>query len=205
MPEVVSIRTKNPGAMWPNAIATQFGSSSHEDLKDGNKAAIFPTFEQGAAAQFALWAKNYSGMTLQAAIYKWSGHNSSGAYADFLARHVPGLSMSTVITRSFLASQHGRSFMAAQAQWEAGKPYPMTDDQWAKGQELAFGVAKPAPLPPDVEPSKPAAPAKHVAAGAVVAAGTAVATQASNTTEIVLIVISVVVVAVGIYVFSHRS
>jgi hypothetical protein len=145
-------------------------------------------------------------MTLQAAIYKWSGHNSSGAYADFLSRHVPGLSMSTVITRSFLASAQGRKFMAAQAQWEAGKPYPMTDDQWAKGQELAFGIAK-LPPPPDVEPiplprSKPS---PHVAAGALVVAGTAAATQATNVTEIVLIAVAVVAIAIGIYWFSHRS
>lgn len=206
MPEVVSIRTKNPGAMWPNAIATQFGSTSHEDLRDGNKAAIFPTFEQGAAAQFALWAKNYSGMTLQAAIYKWSGHNSSSAYANFLAQKLGGLGMETVITRSFLASRDGRAFMAAQAQWEAGKPYPMTDAQWAKGQELAFGVVK-LPPPPDVEPvplPKPKA-SPHVAAGAVVAAGTVAATQASNVTEIVLILCAVVAIGIGIYVFSHRS
>jgi hypothetical protein len=170
MTEVVSIRTKNPGAMWPCAIATQFGSTSHEDLRDGNKAAIFPTFEQGAAAQFALWAKNYSGMTLQSAIYKWSGHNSSSAYAQSLSLRVPGLLMSTIITRSFLASQQGRKFMAAQAQWEAGKPYPMTDAQWAKAQELAFGVAKILP-PPDIEPVPPKSGAnKHTAAGTAGAA-----------------------------------
>jgi hypothetical protein len=168
MPEVVSIRTKNPGAMWPCAIATQFGSTSHEDLRDGNKAAIFPTFEQGAAAQFALWAKNYSGMTLQAAIYKWSGHNSSSEYATFLAQKLGSIRLDTVITRSFLASFNGRAFMKAQAQWEAGKPYPMTDAQWAKAQELAFGVAK-IPPPPDIEPVPPK-PGKHVTTGAAGAA-----------------------------------
>jgi hypothetical protein len=154
MGDPVSIRTKNPGAMWPCAIATQFGSVSYENLTDGNKAAIFPTFEQGAAAQFALWAKNYSGMTLQAAIYRWSGHNSSSEYATALARDVPGLSMSTTITRSFLAGPLGRQFMKAQAKWEAGRVYPMTDDQWSKAQELAFGAAK-VPPPPDIEPIPP--------------------------------------------------
>lgn len=156
MTEVVSIRTRNPGAMWPGAIATAFGSKTYENLKDGNKAAIFPTFEQGAAAQFALWGgAGYIGRTLADAIRKWSGGNSSPQYAAFLQTHIPGLSMDTVITRAFLAGDRGRAFMKAQAQWEAGKPYPMTDDQWRKAQELAFGAPK-SPPPPDVEPTQPA-------------------------------------------------
>lgn len=150
----VSIRTKNPGAMWPGAISKQFGSTEFEQLHDaqGNKAAIFPTFEQGGAAQFALWAKKYSGMRLSQAIFMWSGHNSSPAYAAFLIKHVPGLSMDVVLTRAFFAGEQGRQFMAAQAQWEAGQPYPMTDAQWLKAQQIAFGQAKPdVPLPPDIQ------------------------------------------------------
>lgn len=154
----VSIRTKNPGAMWPCAIATHFGSTQCEQLNDAqrNKAAIFPTFEQGGAAQFALWAKKYSDMRLSAAIYMWSGHNSSPAYAAFLVTHVPGLSMNVVLTREFFTSELGRKFMAAQAQWEAGQPYPMTDAQWIKAQQLAFGTAKPVvPIPPPPDIPKP--------------------------------------------------
>ena len=73
MPEPVSIRTKNPGAMWPCEIATRFGSTTFEQLNDGqgNKAAIFPTFEQGGAAQFALWAKKFTGLRLSQAIFMW--------------------------------------------------------------------------------------------------------------------------------------
>lgn len=142
MPDPVSIRTKNPGAMWPGSVSRKFGSTEHEDLRDGNKAAIFPTFTQGAAAQFYLWAHSYSGLTLQSAIYKWSGHNSSSAYADFLSKHIPGLSMGDVITNEFLAGPKGLAFMKAQSQWEAGRPYPMSDDQWARAQVLAFGTGQ---------------------------------------------------------------
>lgn len=159
MSEPVSIRTKNPGAMWPCAIATQFGSTSFESLADGNRAAVFPTCEQGAAAQFALWAKNYSGMPLQSAIYRWSGHNSSDEYATFIFSKTK-LAKTDVITRSYLSGPNGLVFMKAQAQWEAGRPYPMTDDQWRKAQELAFGISKPVPVPPTPQPTpKPAQPA----------------------------------------------
>lgn len=156
----VSIRTKNPGAMWPGPVSAKFGSTSHENLRDGNKAAIFATYEQGAAAQFYLWDKKYAGKTLQSAIYEWSGHNSSKAYAQFLDKRLPDVKMDTVITEDFLQSDEGREFMKAQAQWEAGRPYPMTDEQWKAGQDLAFAktvresqpelggeVSAPAPAP----------------------------------------------------------
>lgn len=164
----VSIRTKNPGAMWPNALATQFGSTSFEQLNDPerNKAAIFPTFEQGGAAQFALWSKKYAGMKLSQAIFMWSGHNSSPAYTGFLLKHVPGLTDSTVLSPEFFKSAQGRKFMAAQAQWEAGQPYPMSDEQWAKAQALAFGQPLPAPdIPkpsPQVAPAPQPAPTERV-------------------------------------------
>lgn len=163
----VAIRTKNPGAMWPGPVATRFGSTQYENLKDGNKAAIFPTFEQGAAAQFYLWATKYSGMTLEDAIYKWSGHNSSPQYAAFLAKKVPGLSMKKVITKSFLASADGLKFMKAQAQWETGQPFPMTDAQWKRGQEIAFNKV-PLPLVSDNESEvKPVIKSKTIWGGLV--------------------------------------
>lgn len=201
MTEPVSIRTKNPGAMWPGAIATQFGSVSHENLKDGNQAAIFPTFEQGAAAQFALWAgSGYVGKTLAAAIKKWSGGNSSPEYAAFLKRHVPSLDMDTVITRSLLASDQGRAFMKAQAQWEAGKPYPMTDAQWQKAQALAFGMPKPLPPPPDIEPVHPAIKPAASAGGFFVALSAMVKTGAPFWACLSIAFI----VAVAVYLIIHN-
>lgn len=162
----VAIRTKNPGAMWPGPASKKFGSTKHENLKDGNKAAIFDTFEQGAAAQFHLWARNYAGMILSEAIKKWSGHNSSAAYAAFMQKHV-GIKMDQVVTKRFLASPEGLKFMKAQAHWETGKPYPMTDAQWKAGQDMAFGVQ------PETKPEvKPAVKSKTIWAqlGAVAAA-----------------------------------
>ena len=145
--EPVSIRTKNPGAMWPGSVSQRFGSTGWIPCGGNNKCAVFPTFEQGAAAQFYLWATRYSPMKLSEAIFRWSGQNSSAAYTAFLSKRVPGITLDTVITRTFLESESGLLFMKAQAQWEAGQPYPMTDAQWRKGQVLAFGSP-----PPDIEP-----------------------------------------------------
>lgn len=153
--EPVSIRTKNPGAMWPGPVATKFGSKEWIPCGGNNKCAVFPTYEQGAAAQFYLWATRYSNMKLSAAIFKWSGQNSSDAYTKFMTGRVPSLSLDDKITDSFLSSAKGLAFMKAQAQWEAGKPYPMTDEQWRRGQALAFGEHIDIPPPPDIEPPSP--------------------------------------------------
>jgi|SRR6185369_2337339 hypothetical protein len=153
--EPVSIRTKNPGAMWPGPVATKFGSTEWIPCGGNNKCAVFSTFEQGAAAQFYLWATRYTQMTLADAIHKWSGHNSSPEYAAFMAKRIPSLTMDTVMTVAFLKSENGWRFMKAQSQWEAGKPYPMTDDQWRRGQEIAFGRSVPAPPPPDIPAPEP--------------------------------------------------
>ena len=148
-----SIRYNNPGAMWGkgNPIATKWGAGGTEDLNDGlgqgNNIAIFPDMVHGAAAQYDLWhsSKNYHTKTLAAAIETWSGGNSWRAYVSFLCAHTPGLKSSTVINDVFLNSPSGIAMMKAQAWNEAGRPYPMTDAQWAEAQKMVFdGTARPA-------------------------------------------------------------
>lgn len=156
--------------MWPGPVSKKFGSTEWWPCAGNNKIAVFPTYEQGAAAQFYLWATKYSNMTLSEAILKWSGHNSSDAYAKFMAKRVPGITMDTFIHQQFLASPTGLEFMKAQAWWEAGMKYPMTDAQWKKGQDLAFAgrVPKTKPVPaPTPEPTpkpeqKPAVKSKTI-------------------------------------------
>lgn len=135
-----SIRYKNPGAQWPGARATKWGSTSYVTLDDGqgNKIAVFPTFVQGAAAQFDLWASNYTGMTLKAAIDKWSGHNSPASYVAFLEKNT-GISINTKVTKALLASPAGWKLLKAQSRWEAGQPIPMTDAEWQLAQTKVFG------------------------------------------------------------------
>lgn len=142
--EVASIRYKNPGAMWGGARANKWGALRAVTLNDGkgqgNNIAEFPTYEQGAAAQFDLWQTSYCNMSLDAATMKWSGGNSSPAYIKFLTEKT-GLQAHTLITKDLLNSDTGWRLMKAQAQWEAGKPYPMTDAQWKAAQKLCFGTS----------------------------------------------------------------
>ncbi len=137
-----SIRYKNPGAQWPGARATKWGSTSYVTLNDGqgNKIAVFATFVEGTAAQFDLWASNYTGMTLKAAIDKWSGNNSPAAYVAFLEKNT-GISINTKVTRALLASDAGWRLLKAQSHWEAGQPIPMTDAEWQLAQTKVFGPA----------------------------------------------------------------
>lgn len=158
MTDPASVRSNNPGAMWGkgNPIATKWGATSTENLNDGlgqgNNIAHFPTRVQGAAAQFDLWRQHYTSMTLQAAIKKWSGGNWSQPYADFLTKRT-GLAMGTEVTPAILASTQGLQLMEAQAQWEAGVVYPMTDAEWKQAQAMVFaGAAGPAPAPTDPAP-----------------------------------------------------
>lgn len=150
-----AIRYKNPGAMWPGKVATKWGSTAYVTLNDGqgNKIAVFPTFVQGAAAQFDLWATKYTtGETLKQLIDRWSGHNSPAAYVNFLEART-GTSIDTVMTKQFLASPAGWKLMKAQSRWEAGKEMPMTDAEWQQAQKMVFdGAAAPEPAP--IDPTK---------------------------------------------------
>lgn len=137
--EPAAIRYKNPGAQWPGRRATKWGSTEYVTLKDGqgNKIAVFPTFVQGAAAQFDLWNSNYTGMSLKDAIKKWSGHNSPASYVLFLEKNT-GVSIHTEVTTELLASPTGWKLLKAQSRWEAGKAIPMTDDEWKQAQAMVF-------------------------------------------------------------------
>jgi hypothetical protein len=128
--------------MWGGKHARKWGAVDDIVLKDGqaNHIAVFPDPVHGAAAQFALWKAGYCDMTLIAAIKKWSGHNSSAAYMAFLGKQV-GVTPQTRITPALLASPKGLALMKAQAQWEAGKPYPMSDAKWAEAQSMVFPAA----------------------------------------------------------------
>lgn len=138
-----SIKYNNPGAMWGNALAVKWGAEPkgvvlNDGLGQGNNIAVFPDKVHGAAAQFDLWWNHYCGLSLQAAVTKWSGGNSSPAYINFLISHT-GLTPTSLISKSVLSSPTGLKLMKAQAQWEAGEPYPLSDEEWAEAQKMVFG------------------------------------------------------------------
>lgn len=158
-----SIRYNNPGAMWGGKHANKWGATNTVGLNDGtgqgNTIGVFPTKVQGAAAQFDLWRIGYVGMSLSAAIRKWSGGNSSSSYMRFL-NDSTGIKSTDMVTVNLLSGPKGLALMKAQAQWEAGKPYPMTDAEWITAQNMVFPGANPVPAPdvPKADPS-PDAPA----------------------------------------------
>lgn len=163
----VAIRTNNPGAMWPGPAARRHGMTGYENLADGNKAAVFDDPIDGAAAQFDLWASKYAGMTLRDAIRQWSGNNSADQYATTLGRQL-GISPDTVLTKDMLHSPQGIAAMKQQAQWEAGRPFPLTDQQWDQAQTRAFGIKNP-PLPPEKPAQDQEVAANYAEAGDPVA------------------------------------
>jgi hypothetical protein len=135
-----SIRYNNPGAQYPGQSAQKFGTLGTEIIGGGHKIAVFDDPTKGAAAQFDLLNRGYTNMTVADAIRKWSGGNFSEPYAQYLTKNVPGLSLDTVLTPDKLRDpSFAVPFARASASWEAGRPYPMTDEQWQKAHSMAFG------------------------------------------------------------------
>jgi hypothetical protein len=139
-----SIRSNNPGAMWPGPSAARFGASSYIDLGDGqgNKMAVFGSPEAGGAAQFDLLDRKYAGMSLAAAVQKWSGGNNAMSYTSALASKL-GMDPSAQITHEMLRGSQGVELAKAMARHEAGRSFPMSDTQWQAAQQWAFTGQKP--------------------------------------------------------------
>lgn len=202
MTDAASIRFNNPGAMWGkgNKIATKWGATGTTTLNDGlgqgNNIAFFPTKVQGACAQFDLWRTGYCNMTLANAIRKWSGGNWSQPYADFLTEKT-GLAMTTMITPELLEGSAGWLLMKYQAQWEAGKPYPLADTDWKTAQARVFS--------PIVSNKKSV---KVATASTAVVASTTVAVQAAKSGShwgvVVGIMVAGVVAAVIAWIIIHK-
>lgn len=139
--EPASIRYANPAAMYPGPIATRFGSTGYEIIGGGHKIAVFPDPVSGAAAQFALLdSGGYRDKTLADAITRWSGGNSSPGYIAAVASRA-GLSPDTRITADMLRDPKVAIPLArAMAGWEAGRPSPLSDDDWKAAHGRAFST-----------------------------------------------------------------
>ena len=139
-----SIRTNNPGAMYPGPSAKKFGSTKMEILKskDGtHKIACFDDPVQGAAAQFHLLSSpKYTGRSIRDAITKWCGGFYASTYIKVLEQN-GGVTADTMLTADLLRDpQVAIPLAKAMALQEAGRTYPMTDEQWQKAHELCFGA-----------------------------------------------------------------
>lgn len=142
-----SIRNKNPGAQYPGISSRRFGSTSFETLrsKDGtHKIATFPTTVHGGAALFNLLHRVYRNMTLEKAILKWCGGYYANTYLKVLEDRA-GVKRDVVLTDAFLRSEAAIGLAKAMAWQEAGREYPMIDDEWKQAHAMAF---QPAVAPP---------------------------------------------------------
>lgn len=157
-----AIQFKNPGAMWPGAVATKWGSTKWQYLADGtgqgggghgNKIAIFDNWVDGIAAQMDLWrtSKNYKGKTLKAAITIWSGGNYVSSYLNYLKTRVPGLADDTIMNDAFWRGPMAIPFLKAQAQHEAGRAIPATQEDYIEAQRRVMAEQATADMVPAVE------------------------------------------------------
>ncbi len=174
--EPASIRYKNPGAMWPGAIATKWGSKKWIYLNDGtgqgggghgNKIAIFDNWVDGICAQMDLWrmSPKYRNKKFKDAIAVWSGGNHVESYITYVTTKVPGMTRDTLMDDKFWQSSMALAFLKAQAAHEAGKRIPAADADWIEAQRRLF-----------IGPVKPTSTVKKSAGS--VAAGGAAATAA---------------------------
>lgn len=123
-----SFRYNNPGAQYPSEAAAKFGQTGYGIIGGGHKIAAFPSPVNGAAANFDLLYRNYTGMTLGAAGKKWTGSNGSG---------VPGYDDNEVLTKEWVADPaKAIPLLKAFAGRESGKGNNLTEDQWKQAHAM---------------------------------------------------------------------
>lgn len=130
-----SIRHNNPGASYPAEWMKQYGMNGVDIIGGGHKIANFPDAVSGAASNIHLMHKGYANKPLSEFITKWSGGNSSEAYAQHVAKAL-GVKPNDVVSKEFI-EQHGWKLLKAQADWEkgrGGKGYNMSDEHWQAAQ-----------------------------------------------------------------------
>jgi hypothetical protein len=194
--EPASIRYRNPGAMWGNALARKWGAEAkavtlNDGKGQGNNIAVFPTYVAGICAQMDLWrtSPNYRNKRFADAIAIWSGHNSVESYISFVTSRAPGMTRDTVMDDAFWRGPLAIPFLKAQAWHEAGKQYPAPDADWIEAHRIVLSGSVPKPAPSKTKAT--------VATGAVVA-GTVAASAHHGLSATPIILIAFIVVALGV-------
>jgi len=124
-----NVRYNNPAAAFPRKQDEKYGVLGYGVLNDGegNKIAHFPTPVHGAAANFDLFAKDYSNMSFKRAMTKWRGRESK----------VPqGYDPEGMITKDFLNNQEKAiDFFKKMAVHESPN-FSMSDDEWKQAYNM---------------------------------------------------------------------
>src|SRR5262245_65539915 len=126
-----SFRYFNPGAQYPSTEAARFGQTGFGIIGGGHKIARFPSPVNGAAANFDLLYRNYTGMTIGAAGTKWTGANGFG---------VPGYDPNGMLTKAMLDDEsQAIPFLKAIASRESGRGNNLTEQHWHQAQDVFKG------------------------------------------------------------------
>lgn len=126
--EPASFRYNNPGAQYPSAEAARFGQTGHGIIGGGHKIARFPSPVNGAASNFDLLYRNYTGMTIGAAGTKWTGAHGFG---------VPGYDPNSILTKQMLDDATGAiALLKAIAARESGRGNNLTEQQWRQAHAM---------------------------------------------------------------------
>lgn len=124
-----SFRYKNPGAQFPSKEAAKFGQLGFGRIDKGKyKIALFPHQVNGAAANFDLLYRTYTGMSIGAAGTKWTGANGFG---------VPGYDPNRVLTKEMLEDRdQATALLKAIAGRESGRGNNLTEEQWRQAHDM---------------------------------------------------------------------
>lgn len=127
--EVASFRYNNPSAQYPSPEAARFGQTGYGIIGGGHKIARFPSPVNGAAANFDLLNRNYTGMTIGAAGTKWTGAHGFG---------VPGYNPDRILTKQTLDDpDQAIALLKAIARRESGHGNNLTEEEAGDGVTAA--------------------------------------------------------------------
>src|SRR5215510_2159107 len=123
-----SFRYNNPGAQYPSTEAARFGQTGYGIIGGGHKIARFPSPVNGAAANFDLLYRNYTGITIGAAGTIWTGANGFG---------VPGYDPNSMLTKAMLDDDsQAITLLKAIAGRESGRGNNLTEEQWRQAHKM---------------------------------------------------------------------
>lgn len=126
--EPASFRYNNPGAQYPSADAARFGQTGFGIIGGGHKIARFPSPVNGAASNFDLLFRKYTGMTIGAAGEKWTGAHGFG---------VPGYDPKATLTTTMLEDPvTAIALLKAIAGRESGRGNNLTEQQWTQAHQM---------------------------------------------------------------------
>lgn len=126
--EPASFRYNNPGAQYPSAEAARFGQTGYGIIGGRHKIACFPSPVNGAACNFDLLNRRYTGKTIGEAGKIWTGQHGFG---------VPGYDPNKTLTKEMLDDlNQAIALLKAIANRESGCGNNLTEEQWRQAHRM---------------------------------------------------------------------